>query len=344
MITSFDFARLADVVYSEVISKNEYKKLKIKNINIISENFDYLFYKLNSFNLKSGDVIYTHTGNLLNLFTILKNVPEDFELSLITHQSDRPINNALFSMKPKCIKRWYGINIDYLSNILHPIPLGIANENYKNKNLVKSELVFPRTDSFFMRKKNLLYVNFSIQTNYSERSWVKQYFKKFPWAVVEEEQLSLNEYKNKIKNSNFVLCPWGNGIDSHRIWETLSVGSIPIVKDHVTFKTLDFLPFLSVEDFKLVNENLLKETLINLKEKEYNFSKLDIEFWSKEIRNNTSANSLEIEIQESLIISKIYLIKGRINSFKTKKMKKLQYYFRKISKVFKLITSKYENK
>jgi hypothetical protein len=38
------------------------------------------------------------------------------------------------------------------------------------------------------------------------------------------------EYLKSIMNHDFVLCPRGNGRDTHRLWETLYLGSIPIVK------------------------------------------------------------------------------------------------------------------
>jgi hypothetical protein len=37
-------------------------------------------------------------------------------------------------------------------------------------------------------------------------------------------------YLQSIRKHSFVLCPRGNGRDTHRLWETLYLGAIPIVK------------------------------------------------------------------------------------------------------------------
>ena len=42
----------------------------------------------------------------------------------------------------------------------------------------------------------------------------------------------------------------GNGFDTHRIWETLYSGSIPIVKRHYAFEYLDNLPVLYIDNYK----------------------------------------------------------------------------------------------
>ena len=37
-------------------------------------------------------------------------------------------------MKPKCISKWYSINVDYSNPDLIPIPIGLANFHTKNLN------------------------------------------------------------------------------------------------------------------------------------------------------------------------------------------------------------------
>ena len=65
------------------------------------------------------------------------------------------------------------------------------------------------------------------------------------------------------------MCPWGNGVDSHRIWETLFLGSIPIVKRHLTFNNLENLPIFFVDDFRDISEDNLKEYMNSIKDKKF---------------------------------------------------------------------------
>ena len=66
------------------------------------------------------------------------------------------------------------------------------------------------------------------------------------------------EYENDLRISNFVLCPQGNGIDTHRIWESLYCGSIPIVEDHIGFDQFKNLPIMFVDDFYKISEKSLE--------------------------------------------------------------------------------------
>ena len=52
-ITSYRFARLSDVVYSEVLTENQYSEINPKDhIQLYQEEKIIVFYKLNSFSLK----------------------------------------------------------------------------------------------------------------------------------------------------------------------------------------------------------------------------------------------------------------------------------------------------
>ena len=104
MFSSNDIAESANIIYSEVVSPKLFEQRKPKNTQFIVKNSKHVFYKLREFTVKEGDVIFTHTGNIDNLFFLLKNINKDFNLTLITHQSDTVVNKKMYSKKPSCIK------------------------------------------------------------------------------------------------------------------------------------------------------------------------------------------------------------------------------------------------
>jgi hypothetical protein len=60
--------------------------------------------------------------------------------------------------------------------------------------------------------------------------------------------------------SKFVLAPSGLGFDSYRLWETLILGSIPIVESNTGFdRTYSSLPVLVVRNYSDVNPGLLNK-------------------------------------------------------------------------------------
>ena len=42
-------------------------------------------------------------------------------------------------------------------------------------------------------------------------------------------KVSFDEYLGELKQYRFVACPRGNGVDTHRLWETIYLGSTPVI-------------------------------------------------------------------------------------------------------------------
>jgi len=74
IITSYNFARNSDFVYSEIVSKEQYKELKNEYTEIIEEDEYSIFYKARKIDLKENDVIFCNTYFLKSLFNDLRNV------------------------------------------------------------------------------------------------------------------------------------------------------------------------------------------------------------------------------------------------------------------------------
>ena len=104
-------------------------------------------------------------------------------LKLITNQTDTLITKKLFNLKPSCIKDWYSINVGYKSDNLIPIPLGLSN-NYSPKNILVEDINFSGLTS---NSKDFLYLNFSKNTNFKERTGIYEKFQEEEWSIVENQ-------------------------------------------------------------------------------------------------------------------------------------------------------------
>lgn len=67
-----------------------------------------------------------------------------------------------------------------------------------------------------------------------------------------------------LANHSLVLCPRGNGLDSHRAWETLYVGRIPVVASSAMDAAFDGLPVMILQSWS----DLLNATYIARREDE----------------------------------------------------------------------------
>jgi hypothetical protein len=60
------------------------------------------------------------------------------------------------------------------------------------------------------------------------------------------------EFLRAIRNHKFVACPRGNGVDTHRMWETLYMGSIPIVRRCESVAQWEDLPVCYIDSWDLI--------------------------------------------------------------------------------------------
>ncbi len=335
ILSSNNFARQSNVVFSEVISKEEFKKLNVKSLKIVYKDENSVCYINTKLSIKENDIIFSNTDFIEYLFKKLRNIENLKNLKLITQWSDMTIGEQAFSLKPNSISNWYGVHIDYEHNNLKPIPLGLSGE-YSNKNLTPK--YFQKNEYENHDKKNLLYINFQKNTNDTERSKITDIFENLEWVKIDQPNLQLDKYLNEIKSSYFVLCPFGNGIDTHRLWETLYAGSIPIIKKHVSYETTNDLPVLQVDSFEEITKDYLNEVLKKMNKREFNYEKLNSKFWM----NIISSYKIESRENQYIELSLIYFyrikISYNIERFRNRLKKKFIFRKNQILKKTKVIS------
>jgi hypothetical protein len=137
-------------------------------------------------------------------------------------------------------------------------------------------------------------MNFTISTYPKIRQLVMNMFrdKKFVTNGNIDHSLEGREnFLNDIYNHKFCLCPRGNGIDTHRIYEALYLKTIPIVVKHKTYENLFDLPILfidnwdDIKDYSIDDFNRIYENMIT---KKYNMEKLKISYWLNFISEKSS--------------------------------------------------------
>ena len=325
-ITSNKFAKIADIIFSQNISVENKEGLTDIKIMSGSNNPQHksIIYKKTKFNIKSDSIIFSHSNYINELFYILKQMKQIKNLTLITTQSDKSVNKKIYSKKPESINNWFSINNLAFESVTS-IPLGLGND-FSKKNINNNDLIDLNFESYKKKNPNL-YLNFNVNTNPFERSYLMDYFKQFEWASI-ENNVEKNKYMNSLKESSFVLCPPGNGYDTHRVWETLYSGSIPVVKENEAFDQFKDLPILFVTSFELVTRQLLENFLNNFEISNYNIEKLDIAYWEKKMTQYKKTNK-EVEISykvENLYYSIFYVVEDTYNKY----LKKLKAFFYKI--------------
>ena len=227
---------------------------------------------------EDGQVVHVKTNFVPHFFShVLPLI--NYRIVILTHNSSFGIDSSYSTfLNNKKIIRWYAQNANFFHPKLHSIPLGIANARWPHGNIGMVEQVIGKNYS----KDFLVYMNFDLNTNYAKRSRVFEMFDEKDY-VLKGQKKPFKEYLKDLARSKFTISPPGHGIDCHRIWESIAVGTIPIVENchNISFHTR--LPILIIDDWRLVDKDFLEHKHGFLTSDLYDRSSIYLDYWIKKI-------------------------------------------------------------
>lgn len=97
------------------------------------------------------------------------------------------------------------------------------------------------------------------------------------------EKQTQEEFWETLNDNAFVICPFGNGLDTHRTWEALCLGRIPIVEKSNLNEVYEGLPISVIDDWNDFSEDWLQteytRILDGIKSGKYNYDKILLSTW-----------------------------------------------------------------
>jgi len=238
--------------------------------NFTHNDYRYMVSTLDSRLLVDGDIIYTHTFFADYAFQNIKK-----KYILITHNADTP---ADIEPPDNCLM-WYTTNVNIQHERVKSIPIGIENDFWlkdKKEKMIKKLL---HKKDF----KNLLYLNHNIKTNPAKRQRPYDVLKGKGWVTAHNgaNGQGFDNYLDNIYNHPFVVCPEGNGIDTHRVWECLYMKTIPICVRNINNQFYTDLPILFIDDWEELTDMFLFNEYKRMAVVKWNLDKMDFGYWRK---------------------------------------------------------------
>jgi hypothetical protein len=221
--------------------------------------------------------------------SLIKN-PESFrEKIVVLGHSDRPIRNrdswALVQMGAKNV---IGFNYYPTGKIRAGIPLGITNncDDSERHRILGNESHFLIADESSLVSNhfsNSIYMNMTISNNSRERSKLYLAVKNRKNINIESPNLTDQGrigYLKNLRKHNLIPCPIGNGIDTHRIWETLYMGGTPVIKKNRVLESLLVgLPVIILDSWDtLRNFEMMEQKWTRIHETKWDLSPLKLTF------------------------------------------------------------------
>ena len=195
---------------------------------------------------------------------------------LLSHNGDDTINSCDV---PDNLTIWYALNLNFTHPKVNPIPIGLENEHWHpTKRDAMQNL--PNGD-----RKIRAFMQLNPDTHKERWDLLIKLKSGNVFADYERSRNGQNfeGYVANLTDYAFCMCPRGNGIDTHRIWEALYLGCIPIVKNHITHKCLSGLPVMFVDEWEEVTPQRLQDEYRDIQEGEYKMEKLSFSYWKERI-------------------------------------------------------------
>jgi len=238
----------------------------------------------------NNQIFYCDTHNVNDFFD---RINFDHDFILVSHNSDGKITDnpnkydADVNKIPSNLKKWYGQNVSFESDIIESIPIGLENSEW----FVHERKIHKLTEIIKTPKniKNLIYLNLNIANNVNERLPIYEMLKNKKYVTTEYGRNGLNydSYLNNLYNHTFMVCPEGNGIDVQQPWESMYINTIPIQKKNINNSNWRELPVCWLDDWsQMEDESFLISEYERIKSTIFDKSKLDFTFWWDKIKKS----------------------------------------------------------
>jgi len=175
---------------------------------------------------------------------------------LIFHNGDKtPPQSFFLKLSQLGVTSFVADMLDDVEGVI-PIPQGLENRFRRRNGIMRPYLRrFNQEcgiEEDIHRRERSFFSCFKVETNPIERTAAREIsIANGVWGPI--NRIEPKQYRNIVAKSLFVISPPGNGIDCHRTWESIYLGSVPVVKrGFLADSLLAKLPILAVNEWQEV--------------------------------------------------------------------------------------------
>lgn len=141
---------------------------------------------------------------------------------VMSHNSDHGLEiQHLDMLNHPMLKWWFAQNLNVNHPKTSPLPIGLANSQWPHGNVPQFRQAI---STFVSRPIPRLYANFSVGTHPVR----KEFLQLMKQNTKNATRVTPLDNWRAARHSALVACPRGNGIDTHRLWETWYSSSMPV--------------------------------------------------------------------------------------------------------------------
>lgn len=203
--------------------------------------------------------------------------------TLVSIESDESVPQNIKWLENKYLQRWYSWNS--VDNRVTAIPIGLNHDSQLDA-ITKANPAQVKYDKILL--------NFKQDTK--ERKDLFHKVKDLDFVHVEpykKKWENVNELKNHyeaISKYKWVLCPRGAGQDTHRVWEALYLGSVPVVLKSPLSQLYQDLPIIQLNNWDELSWNKLQSLQSSIPKRK---EKASFDYWIHRIKEKHTADTTD---------------------------------------------------
>ena len=214
---------------------------------------------------------------------------------VIGHSDFYTSSRHLFVLKQLKVKRVFGMNTISQSGFSDSVPLGLTNDcddSPVHRILGNTDHIREADQASYAPAEfdGTIYLNFNLRNNLVKRKELTMALRDN--RSVESDEINLSNsgrirYLAKLRSASLVPCPEGNGIDTHRLWETIYMGGTPVILRNRSLPTvLKELPVIQLDSWSLLNNPPRMERLwYQIRDREFDFKSVTGSYWIERMKN-----------------------------------------------------------
>ena len=195
----------------------------LSTVRVISkEDLTELHLNLQNHDLKS---VYLLTELLDSFESVLKISKFRIEKLIIGESDDHNYVSRLTSLLTK-VDEIYANHLIGFHPRIHALPVGIERQAYRSGGQIND---FRKKLDNDPNKRNIqILVAWNNDTNMNRRKHLKK-FESQKRVFIIRNRVHARTFHSMLRKTLFVPCPAGNGIDTHRVWEAIYLGAVPVI-------------------------------------------------------------------------------------------------------------------
>ena len=197
-------------------------------------------------NIENFSSVYIPARHASRALSIFEENSSKFK-KIILGDDDLTISTDILKELGQFSEKIYAINMRGANNLATALPIGLESPSYRSGGRLRDFKDLPRIDTASRVFSFLVAWNDS--TNVLKRRLAKNAFLGVEQSFIASGRLPAQVVHRLMRKSLFVPCPSGNGLDTHRVWESIYLGAVPIIQKEDSFAAIRDWPVLIVDSW-----------------------------------------------------------------------------------------------